>query len=800
MITSRDSIKYFSCLYISLSIVLLFITISEVLRPFYIDKLNQNIELKIVATGEANVSSLSNNVRISNITVNGKDINLGNIYLNECAGWEYESRNDFIYVYNLISPDELQIDLEDVHSLEVSMIQDVGSGYVELYINDKIWKQLDLYADATWEKISVKYNTSIWVSPAENIFFLVGLFLVTYVILIMIPIKKNIWRKWKVSAIKYIIFFVCAFLTIILVELVQYQSFSRLSDYFFKQRQPLIKSVIVLCLGMLILYMVCGKIWISFGIISFLTTVASIVSRIKIYNRDVPLLPWDCVLFGEALSVMCEYEISLSYIDIFALIFILGITVVLSCKKEVRCQNFHMRMGKCSIVVLIFFLYIHTGIITADIEANDVEYRVYQVKNYYDERGFLMAFLECMSYLNVSKEPDGYSEEKIQEICNDLMCIAIDKENGYDTPSIIAIMSESFWNISKLDTIKLSEDLLPEYEKLKETSHYGNLYTHVFNGGTVTSEFEFLTGFSGVYFPKDYMVYGKFLGNDFFSVVSQLKEQGYKTTAMHPYTASNYNREYAYQQLGFEQCFFEEDFNNVEYVRGYVSDASLYEKIIEEYEKQKGFGQPQFIFSVTMQNHGGYWANSIYEKEAMNFTTSAYGNVAKGCISDYLAGIHESDRALGELVEYFGEVDEDVIIIYFGDHVSNAGPKDDRMLEKTMWSSDEQKYNYETHLVPFLVWSNYQNISDDMGTMEIVHLLPTVFDKYNIEKDLFWEFLLELKEYYSGIDESLILTQDSKYDDIYNMTEEQKKYYEYYEFLQYDYIWGKRYGNYLWKK
>ena len=50
---------------------------------------------------------------------------------------------------------------------------------------------------------------------------------------------------------------------------------------------------------------------------------------------------------------------------------------------------------------------------------------------------------------------------------------------------------------------------------------------------------------------------------------------------------------------------FLEDYKKRRTLRGYVSDASDMQHIIETFENKEA-GKPIFLFNVTMQNHGGY--------------------------------------------------------------------------------------------------------------------------------------------------------------------------------------------------
>lgn len=516
----------------------------------------------------------------------------------------------------------------------------------------------------------------------------------------------------------------------------------------------------------------------------------------------MPLLPWDVSMAKEALSVAGNYEIAVSLPEIAALLIAVGVSILLFFLAKATKKGFCIlqRLVTGIVICLCMVFYVYTGFVQNVSEESDITYRTFKVEDQYEARGFVPAFLEYLSYVNPADKPQKYNETTMDTISAKYADgSAAGETQQTETPNIIAIMSESFWDASRLNTIKLDEPLLPVYENLKKEGMYGELFSHVLNGGTVVSEFEFLTGFSGEFFPSDYMVYGNYLKKDFYSAVGILKNQGYATMAFHPYTSSNYNRENAYLKMGFDQRFFEDSFEDTKIIRNYISDESMYKKMISEYENRTDKTQPVFMFGVTMQNHGGYWKDSIYEEKKVGFSTDVYGEVATDCLEDQLTGLHESDRALGELVDYFRTADQNTIIIYFGDHVSDAGPKNDRALEKSSWNEDELVYDYETHKVPFLVWSNYNNNSEDAGIMEMGELLPTVFEKYNIKSTEFWNYLLTLKNCYSAADSSIVISKDQTYRDIAEMSEEEAAMHEEYKLLQYDYIFGKQYAEEFWK-
>ena len=700
---------------------------------------------------------------------------------------------------------ELFVNLLAVHSLEFVFVEERGSGCADIYINGKLLKSVDLYADADWEKTSVKCTTSIWILPEEHMAMWLMTFGIAMLIFIVV-IRRN--KNQKTTDIISVRIMLHAFLALFLELLAVFVQYGTVKDswaYISGQTHLFIKTAILLFLVMQVLTCIFKRVWLSFGLTALGVIVLETISNIKFSNRGMPLLPWDVSMAREALSVAGNYEMAISLQEVAALLIAAGTAVLLfflvkKTGRESGIWGILKRLGSAVVICACIVFYVYTGFVRNISEESDITYRTFKVEDQYEARGFVPAFLEYLSYVNPADKPQKYNETTMDTISAKYADgSAAGETQQTETPNIIAIMSESFWDASRLNTIKLDEPLLPVYENLKKEGMYGELFSHVLNGGTVVSEFEFLTGFSGEFFPSDYMVYGNYLKKDFYSAVGILKNQGYATMAFHPYTSSNYNRENAYLKMGFDQRFFEDSFEDTKIIRNYISDESMYKKMISEYENRTDKTQPVFMFGVTMQNHGGYWKDSIYEEKKVGFSTDVYGEVATDCLEDQLTGLHESDRALGELVDYFRTADQNTIIIYFGDHVSDAGPKNDRALEKSSWNEDELEYDYETHKVPFLVWSNYNNNSEDAGIMEMGELLPTVFEKYNIKSTEFWNYLLTLKNCYSAADSSIVISKDQTYRDIAEMSEEEAAMHEEYKLLQYDYIFGKQYAEEFWK-
>lgn len=141
-----------------------------------------------------------------------------------------------------------------------------------------------------------------------------------------------------------------------------------------------------------------------------------------------------------------------------------------------------------------------------------------------------------------------------------------------------------------------------------------------------------------------------------------LKGAGYSCISMHPYYASGWSRSKVYPLLGFDDSLFIDDFDQTNIMREYITDQELYNKIIDQYEA-KTSDEKLFILGVTMQNHGGYTDYYDNFQNTINLKNHYYSDV-----NQYLSLIHESDKALENLITYFENVDDKVEIVFFGDH------------------------------------------------------------------------------------------------------------------------------------
>ena len=308
-------------------------------------------------------------------------------------------------------------------------------------------------------------------------------------------------------------------------------------------------------------------------------------------------------------------------------------------------------------------------------------------------------------------------------------------------PHVIVIMNESFGSVH--NRIKTNIAVTPYYDSLKNVIK-GDLYVNTFGGGTANTEFEFLTGMTVGNYPYPVMPYNNFVKRDKYSLARYFKHFGYQTVAMHPYTATNYNRDKVYKRFGFDELLFFDDFKDKKYVRNYTSDLSMYEEVIRRFEIIKGNNKKAFIFGITMQNHSGY--GSFEGQEIKSLFDGNDSIKHKESLDAYLSLMKISDEAIKTLFDYFKAEKEPVVFLFFGDHNASFGTDINKLVF-------DNNYDYEctnAYVTPFFIYNNksvnnkqIKGVSANFLSLELLNevglpyddvhqLLDSVYKNYSI--------------------------------------------------------------------
>ena len=362
--------------------------------------------------------------------------------------------------------------------------------------------------------------------------------------------------------------------------------------------------------------------------------------------------------------------------------------------------------------------------------------------------GLVLNFTVCLKYMKVEK-PDSYSQETLAALAgenpSDTADAAASADGGTRPVNVIVIMNESLSDLSVLPGVESNMDAMPFLRSLTDNTIKGYAYSSVFGGTTANSEYEFLTGNTTAFLPAGTVPYQMYVSDGDPSLVGQMEALGYTTIAAHPYRSSGWNRPTVYADYGFDEIYFESDFQDRAYMRGdartgYVTDRCDYENLIRWYE-EKEEGQPLFLFNVTMQNHSAYqmaWTNLPKEVWLTGELENRFQTV-----NQYLSLVYQSDQAFEDLIDYFSQVEEPTMILLFGDHQPQVATN---FYTDVLGTNPDTATAQKKQMVPFVLWANY-DIPEAQGVeLSLNYLSALLMDTANLPMTGYQKFLSQLWE------------------------------------------------------
>ncbi len=349
----------------------------------------------------------------------------------------------------------------------------------------------------------------------------------------------------------------------------------------------------------------------------------------------------------------------------------------------------------------------------------------------YKKQGFLPSFLTAAEDLPI-EVPIGYTDEKAQKITKsyaakaDAMPERSARRSASTAqfkqikPSVIVVMNETFADLSRLDNLH-GDYQGPTFfrEGLSDTLMRGQLGVSTFGGGTCNTEFECLTGNSIAFIGYGKYPYQMFSFVGVPNLARQFADMGYTPTAIHPNGQDNWNRRATYRDMGFDEFYnIDNSFEEAPALHSGITDRATYEKCLEVL---KSSDKPQFIFDVTMQNHGGYEQGNIPPERLTTYEFEGLNERDTSQFNEYLSCIQASDEDLEWFVNELRNVDRPVVLAFFGDHhpAISSIANDVFFADEDPETIGHQSRIYQTE---YAIWANYNvagtgqvNQVDDFG-------------------------------------------------------------------------------------
>ncbi len=615
----------------------------------------------------------------------------------------------------------------------------------------------------------------------------------------------NLKRWWR-PVLSWLLFLLGPFAALCSVEILN-------------ERNPFTNLNLTEWLMNLVLYaVVWAVLWLIFGrrkptaaVAVIFFTICGVVNHYVLEYMGRILFPNDLAGIQTAANVIGEYSlapdkyvwtalaVSLGYLALFFLI----------QPKQKKRTYFHARWANI-LMGAAAAGYIYAFFFSPWLLVSGIKTQQWNTQS----NGFVLNFCIALRYSQVEK-PDGYSLEAVSELVDELLeegegdSITLWQDPYIDSPydaatqvvtemtqsltvysesstvqpvNIICIMDESFADLSIYDAMETSDDTLTFYHSLEENTIKGWMYSPVTGGGTATVEYEFLTGNAVTFLPMGTVAYQLYVQDGMPSLISWANALGFHTTTFHPYAASGWNRTLVYEYFGADEQLYEEDVENPSYVRNYISDACDFDVIKEITSAEEG--DKQFIFNVTMQNHGGYaqsWTNLIRSPVLTGDLEGTSTNAEQ-----YLALMRTTDEALEELIEYYSEQSEPTLIVLFGDHQGKLSTEFyERLYGKSLDDLDMEETETQ-YVVPFLIWANYdiEEASDVMISANYLGTLMAQVSGYPLTG--YQQFLSALYEELPVINRTGYINKEGEIvSDSEELTEEQQELLNQYAILSY---------------
>lgn len=265
--------------------------------------------------------------------------------------------------------------------------------------------------------------------------------------------------------------------------------------------------------------------------------------------------------------------------------------------------------------------------------------------------------------------PRDYSRETVENILDSESSLP---ETGEKRPNILFLQLESFFDPTLVNYLDISEDPIPNFRKLMEEYSSGYYKVPSVGAGTANTEFESITGMSMHYFgPGEYPYKGILEEKTCESAAYVLKELGYGTHAIHNNEANFYGRKKVFANLGFDtftssEYMSEQDDTNP---NDWIRDRNLTKYILQAMESTEG---PDYVYTISVQGHGDYPEEPVIEDPKI--TVSGGSSEAVNNKWEYYCNqIYEMDQFVKELTDSLAQLDEDVVLVMYGDHLPTMG-------------------------------------------------------------------------------------------------------------------------------
>ena len=426
-------------------------------------------------------------------------------------------------------------------------------------------------------------------------------------------------------------------------------------------------------------------------IISSFWIILGIINGIVLSNRVTPFGFADLTVLSDLMTMLKTYISPFMAVCIIigVILFIIMCTLLYIHGPVYKGKQKRI-LALISILSIVFIAIPATTTVAQ--ENNIVAEYFTNIAQGYKDYGFVYSFSSGVVNWGMD-EPDNYDEDVIdalmQAVESEKAVTTITSEDG---PNIITVLLESFVDPNEFNFMTYSQDPTPFFHYLEENFTSGHLIMPVVGAGTANAEFEILTGMKLHYFGTGEYPYKTILKEtDCESIAADLKAIGYGTHAVHNNGGNFYSRVNAFSMMGFDTFTSKELMDITEFTpnEGWAEDSILATEVMKTLTCTEG---PDLTYVITVGQHGVYPEEKVIEEPY----AKVYGLETEEATNQweyYMHQANKTDQFMQELIGYLEELEEDTIIVFWGDHLPTMGLKNSDMVAGDIYKTKYVTWN-----------------------------------------------------------------------------------------------------------
>ncbi len=517
-----------------------------------------------------------------------------------------------------------------------------------------------------------------------------------------------------------------SFLLNLLIEIMSRHSLVKAVVHMVTMPHLFIFNVLILAATMSLALFFTRRVFVTV-LIALIWFLLGMINGILLFFRTTPFSFSDILVLKSVSSIITVYLKLWQLILIIAFFVLIIVGLVLLYRRSPKWKRRPIRGGISlvtitGLVAYLAFLYVSKGVLATNIPNIADAYRQY---------GFVTMYSESVFVRGVNK-PGTYSARNVRDIAK-MLGIEEQKRKKkteeeeqpvsqmatQDTPNIIYLQLESFFDPTHLKGMTYSVSPVPFYQELKENYTSGYLNVPSFGAGTANTEFEVLTGMNLDFFgPGEYPFSTILREETCESMAYNLRELGYTSHMIHNNKGSFYGRNRVYPNLGFDT------FTSIEYMQGiqinplgWAKDKVLTDQILQVLDSSEN---QDLVYTISVQGHGKYPEEEVEGYKLVKVNDCQIEDWTETEITAfeyYLNQIRQMDDFLRELTKALEKRPEPSILILYGDHLPDFPFQASDMDNNSLYQTE------------YVIWQTGVPMIRETGEMEAYQLSSYVMDR-----------------------------------------------------------------------